>query len=184
MDCSPPGSWNFPGKSTGVGCRFLLQGIFLTQGSNPGLPRCRQTLYRLSHQGSPFTFHLSFTFDLCLFLQIDPSNSPHPCLSTFLVVKSVLISTGVLWLLGLLRKQNWENGRVCSNPLRAHVCVSVSVSVRWKLWVLPDVSAPGAASAVSFILALPLFVTLLPAWLSLSSFVCLFVQPTFYLYIK
>ena len=31
---------------------FLLQGIFLTQGSNPGLPHCGQTLYHLSHQGS------------------------------------------------------------------------------------------------------------------------------------
>ena len=45
--------WDFPGKSTGVGCHFLLQRIFLTQGSNPGLPHCRQTLYRLSHQESP-----------------------------------------------------------------------------------------------------------------------------------
>ena len=43
--------WDFPGKSTGVGCR-LLQGIFLTQGSNPGLLHCRQTLYHLSHQGN------------------------------------------------------------------------------------------------------------------------------------
>ena len=34
-------------------CHFLLQGIFLTQESNPGLPHCGQTLYRLSHQGSP-----------------------------------------------------------------------------------------------------------------------------------
>ena len=42
---------DFPGKSTGVGCCFLLQGIFLTQGSNPGLLRCRQTFYPLSHQG-------------------------------------------------------------------------------------------------------------------------------------
>ena len=32
---------NSPGKNTGVGCHFLLQGIFLTQGLNPGLPRCR-----------------------------------------------------------------------------------------------------------------------------------------------
>ena len=32
---------------------FLLQGIFPTQGSNPGLPHCRQTLYHLSYQGSP-----------------------------------------------------------------------------------------------------------------------------------
>ena len=46
-------SWDFLGKSTGVGCRFLLQVIFLTQGSNPGLPHCRQMLYCLSHQGNP-----------------------------------------------------------------------------------------------------------------------------------
>ena len=45
--------WDSPGKSTGVGCRFLLQGIFLTQGSNPGLVHYRRTLYRLSHQGGP-----------------------------------------------------------------------------------------------------------------------------------
>ena len=42
--------WDFPSKSTEVGCHFLLQRIFLTQGSNPGLPHCRQMLYRLSHQ--------------------------------------------------------------------------------------------------------------------------------------
>ena len=45
-----PLSMDFPGKNTGVGCHFLLQGIFLTQGSNPGLPHCRQILYCLSHQ--------------------------------------------------------------------------------------------------------------------------------------
>ena len=45
--------WDFPGKNTGAGCHFLLQGIFLTQGSNSGFQHCRQTLYRLSHQGSP-----------------------------------------------------------------------------------------------------------------------------------
>ena len=46
-------SWNSPGQSTGVGSLSLLQGIFPTQGSNPGLPHCRRTLYQLSHQGSP-----------------------------------------------------------------------------------------------------------------------------------
>ena len=45
--------WNFPGKRTGMGRHFLLQGIFPTQGSNLGLLYYRQTLYRLSHQGSP-----------------------------------------------------------------------------------------------------------------------------------
>ena len=42
--------WDFLSKSTGVGCHFLLQRIFLMQGSNPGLLYCRQTLYHLSHQ--------------------------------------------------------------------------------------------------------------------------------------
>ena len=46
-------SREFPGKNTGVGCYFLLQGIFQTQELNPGLPYCRQTLYCLSHQESP-----------------------------------------------------------------------------------------------------------------------------------
>ena len=45
--------WDFPGKNTGVGCCFLLQGIFPIQGLNPGLPHCRQMLYHLSHQRSP-----------------------------------------------------------------------------------------------------------------------------------
>ena len=70
MDCSLPGSsvhgifqarvlewvaiaflhglyspWNSPGQNTGVGSLSLLQGIFRTQGSNPGLPHCRQILY-------------------------------------------------------------------------------------------------------------------------------------------
>ena len=45
--------WDFPGKSAGVDCHFLLQGIFPTQESDPGLPHCRQKLYRLSHQRSP-----------------------------------------------------------------------------------------------------------------------------------
>ena len=45
--------WDFPGKNTGMGCHFLLQEIFPTEGLNPGLLHCRQTLYHLSHQGSP-----------------------------------------------------------------------------------------------------------------------------------
>ena len=55
-DCSPPGSLVHgasPGKNTGVGCHALLQGIFPTQGPNPGLPHCRWILYHLRHQGIP-----------------------------------------------------------------------------------------------------------------------------------
>ena len=52
---------DFPGKITGVGSHFFLQRIFLTQGSNLHLLcllHCRQILYHLSCQGSPFTSHV------------------------------------------------------------------------------------------------------------------------------
>ena len=44
--------WNSPGRYTGVGCHFLLQEIFPTQGLNLCLLHRRQILYHLSHQGS------------------------------------------------------------------------------------------------------------------------------------
>ena len=59
-----PSPWNSPGQNTGVSSLSLLQGIFPTQGSNPGLPQCRRILYQLSHKGSPrilewVTYHFS-----------------------------------------------------------------------------------------------------------------------------
>ena len=62
MDCNLPGSSvhrNSPGKNTGVGCHAFLQGIFPTEGSNPGLPHFRRILYHLSHQGRPKGLKLS-----------------------------------------------------------------------------------------------------------------------------
>ena len=61
-DYSLPGSSvhgikNSPAKNTGVDCHSLLQGIFLTQGENPGLLHCRQILYHLNHQGSTLISH-------------------------------------------------------------------------------------------------------------------------------
>ena len=52
MDCSPLGSsvhGDSLGKNTSVGCHVLLQGIFPTQGLNPGILHCRWILYQLSH---------------------------------------------------------------------------------------------------------------------------------------
>ena len=49
----PYSSWNSPGQNNRVGSFSLLQGLFPTQGSNPGLPHCRQILYQLSHKGIP-----------------------------------------------------------------------------------------------------------------------------------
>ena len=56
MDCRPPGSsvhGDSPGKNTGVASLSLLQGIFPTQGLNPGFPHHGKILHCLSHQGSP-----------------------------------------------------------------------------------------------------------------------------------
>ena len=59
-----------PGKNTGVGCHALLQGIFLTQVSNPDLPHYKQILYHLSHQGRPRILEwIAFPF---------PRGSSHP----------------------------------------------------------------------------------------------------------
>ena len=52
--CNPRTPWNPPLRTVGrTALCSLLQGIFPTQGSNPGLPHCRWILYHLSHQGSP-----------------------------------------------------------------------------------------------------------------------------------
>ena len=61
--------WNSPGQNTGVGSLSLLQGIFLTQESNPGLPRCRQILCKLSHKESPSRLFIPF-YSISLFISI------------------------------------------------------------------------------------------------------------------
>ena len=53
--------WNSPDQNPGVGSCSLLQGIFPTQGSNPGLPQCRQILYQLSQ---PVQFSRTFRLPL------------------------------------------------------------------------------------------------------------------------
>ena len=80
MDCSPSGSSvhrDSSGKNTAVGCHALLQRIFPTQGSNPGLLHCRRILCHLSHQGSLWPFlrvgkAVSDVWD-------SDSNPAHPC---------------------------------------------------------------------------------------------------------
>ena len=78
-DCSPPGSsvhGDSAGKNTGVGCH-PLQGIFLTQGSNPGLPHCRWILYHLSHQGSPLLTISSVQLLSPVWLFVTPWTAAH-----------------------------------------------------------------------------------------------------------
>ena len=59
MDCKPAGRlclWDFPGNDPGVGCRFLLQGIFPTQGWSTYLVHWQEDSLLLSRQGSPVTW--------------------------------------------------------------------------------------------------------------------------------
>ena len=56
--------WDFPGKNTGVGCHFLLQGSFLTRGLNPHPLHWQGDSLPLSHQGSPF-FPIVLPFSEC-----------------------------------------------------------------------------------------------------------------------
>ena len=80
LPCGLYSLWDSPGQDTGVGSLSLLQGIFPTQGSNPGLPHCRQILYQLSHKGSPRILEwVSMTpHQFCVFLQSTHSDVSHP----------------------------------------------------------------------------------------------------------
>ena len=69
--------WDFPGKNIGVGCQSLLQGIFLSQGSNLGFLHCRWVLNCLSHQGSPKVLFTELCPTLCDPMDCSPPN-PSP----------------------------------------------------------------------------------------------------------
>ena len=77
MNCRLLCAWNSPGQNTGVGSLSLLQGIFPTQGSNPGLPHCRWILYQLSHKGSPRILEAE-----CAATLLSCSSLLHPCPSS------------------------------------------------------------------------------------------------------
>ena len=73
--------WNFPGKNMGVGCYFLLQGIFPTQGSNPCLLHWQADSVPLSHLGSPCWFLASSSAKNYILLR---------CFSSLLPISTVL----------------------------------------------------------------------------------------------
>ena len=74
--------WNFPGQNTGVGCRFLLQGIFLTQGSNSQLLHCRRISYHwvigeaLASRISHWNWHYTVSGRWILNTSLCPSSNP------------------------------------------------------------------------------------------------------------
>ena len=70
--------WGFPGKNTGVGCHFLLQGIFLAQGLNPGLLLCNLYCWATRKAIYIYTRYYVCSYVLCRFLYI-PIFCEHIC---------------------------------------------------------------------------------------------------------
>ena len=112
-DCSPPGSsihGDSPGKNTGVGCHALIQGIFPTRGSNPGLPHCRRILYHLSHQGSPNFVNLI----------IKPRNCAPSCVQLWHML---------LPLLGILLLPFADKTLLSfKHPFKCHLCLKLALT--------------------------------------------------------
>ena len=67
---------NSPGQNTGVGSHSFLQGIFPSQGWNPGLPRCRWFLYCQSQQGSPDYSWVSILKFTCMYGSTEAAVKP------------------------------------------------------------------------------------------------------------
>ena len=123
MGCSPPGSSvhrDSPGKNTGVGCHALLQGIFPTQGSNPGLSRCRQILYHLSHQWSLVLCYIEIKYQE---LEVSLSCASKALVNIHILLQQVLGQSSH-WLIWFSRDGNKTHqptfilaGRSPSSPL-------------------------------------------------------------------
>ena len=93
-----PLSMEFSGKNTAVGCHFLLQEIFPTQGSNPGLLHCRRILLPLSHLGSFLRSKLK------LFLSVQGSD----CLDTGNIVSTTQVLPRKKYS---LRGRSWDQSQ-------------------------------------------------------------------------
>ena len=115
MDCSLPGSsvhGDSPDKNTGVGCHALLQGIFPTQGSNLGLPHCRQILYCPSHWGCPVSE------------QINSSCFKQPGLVELLdKIQEIFLETqwDPSWLFLKKKKKERENGNLTGSRAESNL---------------------------------------------------------------
>ena len=94
--------WNSLGQNTGVRSLSLLQGVFPTQGSNPGLPHIRRILYQLSHKGSPAVAaaaaaSLQSCPTLCNPIDSSPPGSPVPGILQARTLEWVAISFSNAW---------------------------------------------------------------------------------------
>ena len=118
IPCQPLLSMEFSSRNTDVGCYSPLQGIFLTQGLNLYLLHCRQTLYRLRHQGSPsimyrlthfilshrFSILFSFSIPLlfcCSDWMISIILSSRSCICSFVLFIMLLVASWLAYISGI-----------------------------------------------------------------------------------
>ena len=106
--------------NTGGGSHSLLQGIFPTEGSNLGIPYCKQILYHLSHQGSPILSmcvlcSVTLVFPtLCHLMDCSPpGSSVHKILQA-----RILEWVAMPFSRGSSRPRNWNHGS-CISAWRA-----------------------------------------------------------------
>ena len=152
MEFSPLGSsvhGDSLGKNTGVGCYALLQCIFPTQGSDPGLPHCRQNLYHLRHHGRPkdmvylavFLWHLWFH-----------SSASYSFWNIGLLPSSVQFISVHLVMSDSMQSHGLQHARLpCTSPT-PRIC---SNSCPLNQWSHPTISSSVAPSPPGFYLSLP-----------------------------
>ena len=138
MDCIVHG--DFSGQNTGVGSLSLLQRIFPTQGSNPGLPLCRQILYHLSHQGSKRDQNLWYPLHKFLCLTITKS-----ILYAGIVIFTMLQRSFPTWKLSsftsnLLGKRCISQGKKKKKQEKCKGSYWTRIWLLWSWYALEEVS--------------------------------------------
>ena len=140
--------WHFLGQNTGVSSLSLLQRIFPTQGSNPGLPHCGWILYQLSHKGSPRILGIRIELGIELgssALQVDaiPTElSGKPLFYTCSVYMSVL-----LWIHPTL---SFPSRPVSTSPFSMSVPYFTGTSLRQQLEGHPFLLFPPKLKCLSY----------------------------------
>ena len=114
--------WNSPGLNTGMSSLSLLQGIFPTQETNPGLLHCRQILYQLSHKGSQI---LAWAWIIqCFFFSLPMQRQLLVTLITWNTSKGSLLENWMFFYFG---------PRIFLFSIGFYT--SVSSSVKWGSWL-------------------------------------------------
>ena len=93
--------WNSPGQNTGVGSLSLLQGIFPTQGSNPGLPHRQQILYQVNHKGG------QRMLEWVAYLFSSGSSWPRYQTRVFCIAGGFFANWAIMYIWWERKKKNW-----------------------------------------------------------------------------